>query len=180
MKKLKYLPLFGVSLLALVACGSSNNEISEAKALSLYTLAEAEQYTFVNKEGPDCDIDADVKLIFQYGVFSNIPEFEEEFVFNPLTCFFNQDKADAFKTLANYFQEYMTYTLDGKSLTAEFTGSNENEEYGIAMNCSFKYQSAGLLKSAHYTFAYSTDSNHDGKIESTVYHGDVKLTWQKA
>ena len=179
MKKLKYLPLLGASLLALTSCGGANNEISEVKALSLYTLAEAEQYTLANIVS-NSDIDADIKLMFQDGVFSNIPEFEAGFVANPLTCFFGQAKADDFKTLANYFQEFMTYTLDGKSLTAEFTGSNENEEYGIAMNCSFKYQSAGLLKSAHYTFAYSTDSNHDGKIESSVYHGDVNLTWQKA
>ena len=184
MKKLKYLPLFGVSLLALVACGSSNNEISEVKALSLYQLSIAEQYSLVTEKcSVSSDIDAGVKEIFEYGVFSNLPEFEDDFISfaNPDNCFFGQAKADSLKLVANYFMEYPTYTLDGKSLTAEFTGSNDNEGYGIAMNCVFKYQSAGLIKSAHYTFSYAVDSNGDGKTDSvTVYHAELKLAWQKA
>ena len=184
MKKLKLLPLLGVGLLALTGCGSSNNEISEVKALSLYQLSVAEQYSLVSEKSSfNTDIDAGVKAQFEEGVFSNIPEFDESFIAfaTPANCFFGQAKADSLKTLANYFQEYMTYTLDGKSLTAEFTGSNDNEEYGIAMNCSFKYQTAGLIKSAHYTFSYAVDTNGDGKSDSVnVYHADLKLTWQKA
>ena len=184
MKKIKYLPLFGVSLLALVACGSSNNEISEVKALSLYQLSIAEQYSLVTEKcSVSSDIDAGVKEIFEYGVFSQLPEFEDDFISfaNPDNCFFGQAKADSFKSVANYFMEYPTYTLDGKSLTAEFTGSNESEDYGIAMNCSFKYTSAGLIKSAHYTFSYAVDTNGDGKSDSVnVYHGDLTLVWQKA
>ena len=184
MKKLKLLPLLAVGLLALTGCGSSNNEITEVKALSLYQLSIAEQYSIVTEKSSfTTDIDAGVKAQFEEGVFSNIPEFNESFIAfaNPTNCFFGQAKADSLKSLANYFKEFMTYTLDGKSLTAEFTGSNSNEGYGIAMNCYFKYQSAGLIKSAHYSFSYAVDTDNDGKSDSVnVYHGDLTLVWQKA
>lgn len=184
MKKLKYLPLIGVSLLALVSCGNSNNEISESKALSLYDLSVAQQYVLVpEKCSLSNDIDPSVKSIFEFGLFSYIPEFDEGFIAlaTPENCFFGEVKAENLKTAANYFMEYMTYTLEGKTLTAEFTGSNNNEEYGIAMNCSYKFQSAGLIKSAHYTFAYAVDADKDGKSESvTLYHAKLELEWQKA
>ena len=184
MKKIKYLPLFGAALLALTACGNSNNEISEVKALSLYQLSVAEQYTLVTeKSSYNSDMDPEVKALFEFGIFSNIPEFDESFIAfaTPDNCFFGQAKADSLKTLAGYFKESITYTLDGKSLTAEFTGSNENEDYGIAMNCFFKYTSAGLIKHAQYTFSYVVDTNGDGKSDSVnVYHGDLTLVWQKA
>lgn len=184
MKKLKYLPLLGASLLALTACGSSNNEISEVKALSLYQFAAAQEYSVVvGKSSIESDIDATVKLQFAEDVFSKIPEFEDSFVTfaNPSNSFFGQAKVDALKELAGFFNEKMTYILDGKSLTAEFTGSTQGDTYGLAMNYSVKYQSAGLIKSAHYSFSYAVDENKDGKSESvTVYHGDLTLVWQKA
>lgn len=184
MKKLKYLPILGASLLALVSCGSSNSEISESKAIKLYQLSTAQQYTLVtNKCSSASDIAADVKELFNYGIFSHLPEFDDDFIAfaNPEKCFFNEDKADELKSVSNYFKEYMTYTLEGKALTAEFTGSNNNEEYGVAMNLKFNYSSVGLLKNAEYTFVYALDANKDGKSESvSVYHATVKLAWQKA
>ena len=178
MKKLKYLPILGISLLTLVSCGSANNEITEAKAISLYNFTAAQQYTLVAEKCSSVNnIDAGVKELFEYGVFSNLPEFDDDFIAfaNPTNCFFNEDKAQSLKAASTYFNEYITYTLDGKALTADFTGSNNNEEYGIAMNISYKYSSVGLLKYAEYTFTYALDANKDGKSESvSIYHGKVK------
>ena len=184
MKKLKYLPLLGASLLALTACGSSNNEISEVKALSLYDTSTASQYSLVaEKSSVNSDIDADVKANLASDVFVYLPEFEDTFIAiaNPIDCFFGQSKVDSLKELVKYFNEKMTYTLEGKNLTAEFTGSTETDTYGLAMNYVAKYQKAGLLKSAHYTLSYAVDADKDGKSDSvTVYHGDLTLVWQKA
>lgn len=154
MKKMKYLPLLGVALLALTGCNSGSAEISQAKARSLYDkttayssyILDASKTTrsgsFDYKEGADHNIVGPkvIKLkgngtevnyanedFFNSGYrAAYLQIFEESFVPDNVECYFNNNDEGFIKDFVTAFgaDELPEYRLEGKVLTVSFTLSS--------------------------------------------------------
>ena len=152
MKKIKFLPLLAVGLLALVGCGSSGGqEISRKKALEKYDPAQTDRYTlsmYERENGIDTALredkqspyypeavngklkGGDAEIVAIAGQLATTEMYEKLFYFQENV---GLDKSDVFFNnfddytleLAKIFQETPTYTVDGKKLEAHFTGSVE-------------------------------------------------------
>ena len=152
MKKMKYLPLLGVALLALTGCNSGSAEISQAKARSLYDkttayssyILDASKTTrsgsFDYKEDGDHHIVGPkvIKLkgngtevnyanedFFNSGYrAAYLQIFEQSFVPDNVECYFNNNDEGFINDFATVLGEKPEYRLEGKVLTVSFTGSS--------------------------------------------------------
>lgn len=152
MKKIKFLPLLAVGLLALVGCGSSGGqEISRNKARTLYSEDVVDQYVLhiedrwnsfdsvgsVDPEGPDAwklpqvwnkklkngtTIEDVTAAVTTTDVYYNLQVFHQNQPISTTDGFMNH-LDESIGHLAEEFQENSTYTLDGHKLKVHFTGS---------------------------------------------------------
>ena len=201
MKKLKYLPLLGVGLLALAGCSSSAGEVSRKKARRLYDESAIIAYNvYINAGDRSCsfDNDKDPEVISKSdgtsveGVTNDVlltDIYEKLYLFyeNPIiandVAFFNNVDDNCIYPLAGLFQEKPTYNLDGKKLTASFTGSMKqninDKDYGFAMNFEAKFNKHGLLTNAEFELVVATDLNKQSADTKLRYTGQVKTTIQE-
>lgn len=204
MKKLRYLPLLGVALLALTGC-SSNNEISHKKAQSLYNQEAALAYQLRNSETknslePASEGGAPTEVVAVKGnteeekaekiaqittrlclteLYGYLSVYHIEIPDN--TSFFFDANDENFYQLAHFFLEKPTYTLDGKKLTTNFTGSTkttiEATEYGLAMHFEAKYNKVGLIYESSYELVVTTDLNKTTAETVLRYEGSITADW---
>ena len=197
MKKLKYLPVLGVGLLALVGCSSSNNEISHRKAQGLYSQDAALSYgeqshtresalepggspseVIALKDGTD--VAAITARLCMTEIYTNLSIFHDSYSVDNISFFF--DSVDEnFYQLAHSFQEKPTYTLDGKQLTVSFTGSTNMEieaaQYGLAMHFEAKFNKVGLIYEAGYELVVAADLNKSSAETKLRYVGELTAKW---
>ena len=154
MKKIKFLPLLAVGLLALVGCGSSDGqEISQGKAESLYENTVVAEFAvsqidhrngidsaaYVEPTDPYYPVVVNGKLksgttigdvaaaITTTYVYQYLEYFHENQGLDANDVFFGKADIDSEK-LATLFQEKVTYTLEsGRRVKAHFTGSMKQD-----------------------------------------------------
>lgn len=202
MKKFKLLPLLGVTLLGLVGCSGSSNEISHKKAQRVYdpdaatgwaVAGEAIRETDLEgtpseiisiKDGAGADyVDSITTKLCLTELYGYLSIFTEGYSLDSLSySFANTD--DNMYQLAKYFQEKPTYILDGKKLSVSFTGSTKAEietvQFGFAMNFEAKFNKAGIISEAQYELVVATDLNKQTADTKLRYLGEFKATWQEA
>ena len=187
MKKYKLLPILGASLLVLTACNSSGgDEITAARAGTYYSEAVASEYSFDTAHSSSSESYSGVdettalQLKSQFSsVFSYFVDFEEGHYGTPQENFLDEYKVETYRTLAGAFGETMEYRLEGKEISASFTGSTHAQNYGFAMYFTVRYHSYGLLKSSTYSFAIAQDSDADGKADvNALFTGTLNFVWE--
>ena len=202
MKKMKLLPLLGVSLLTLVGCSSGGNEISRTQARSKYdpevvndfylqgsdrhngidTALRADEedpyYPVYIKDKKKSEIGAVASVLSTTPVYSELDFFQENAALDVEKTFFNAID-DRIYTVAEVFQEKPTYTVDGRKSKVHFTGSTSfklaDKEYGLAMYLEANFDKYGLLTEASYEMVAATDLN-DKKEADTLIRFTAKIT----
>ena len=198
MKKIKYLPLLGASLLALAACSSGSNEISRKKALAYYDPDAAIGY-FVSdpriqvsalhdtslvevvKIHKNTSVEAVTSDVASTEIYSDLNYFQDAYYPTVQETFFN-DYEPLMKSLATFFQEKLTYDLENKKVSFHFTGSTEKEvndvKYGYALHLEAKFNKVGLLTESKYQLVVTADIAKDGAVDTNLkYSGILKFTW---
>lgn len=189
MKKMKLLPLLGAALLVLTGCNSSagGEEISGKKAGSYYNSEVATLYTFDAENskhheeytGVTGEVASEMMSHFS-NVFAYLMAFSDNYYATPQEQFLDQYKVDEYTNLAKVFDESMDYRLEGKKITASFTGSAHEQNYGFAMYFTATYHPYGLLKSSAYSLAISQDKDGDGKIDyNALFTGELNFVWRQ-
>ena len=189
MKKMKLLPLLGAALLVLTGCNSSagGDEISGKKAGSYYNSEVATLYSFDTENSKHheeytgvTDEVASEMMSHLSNVFAYLIAFSDNYYATPQEQFLDEYKVAEYTALAKIFDETMEYRLEGKKISASFTGSAHDQNYGFAMYFTATYHSYGLLKSSAYSLAVSHDKEGDGKVDNTaVFSGELNFVWSK-
>ena len=205
MKKIKFLPLLAVGLLALVGCNSSGGqEISRNKARSLYDEHVVYEYTL---NAPDRWNGIDIALSStpedkHYPQFidgksaMSIPDVAAALstteVYGYISLFHNNtpvDITDAFFNntdepighLAEEFQEEATYLLEGKELKVHFTGSMDTtiggKEYALAMYFEIQFNKKGLATKGQFELMAATDLDKTEASTLIRFDGEFVFTY---